>query len=58
MTDTSDSSSHSPSHEGYVLDAENAAEMARLMLMDHLLTGAIGRTCPGANQSLTGLPGA
>jgi ubiquinone/menaquinone biosynthesis C-methylase UbiE len=36
------SSSGGISYEGYVLDAENAAEMARLMVQDHVLTRAMG----------------
>ena len=46
MTDIPDSSSHLSSHEGYVLDAENAAEMARLMMQDHLLTRVMGGPVP------------
>jgi ubiquinone/menaquinone biosynthesis C-methylase UbiE len=42
MTDHPSSKADSSSREGYVIDAENAAEMARLMLMDHLLTKAMG----------------
>lgn len=41
MTDTVDSSSDNHAHEGYIVDAENAAEMARLMRQDHLLTRII-----------------
>src|SRR6266550_6572850 len=40
MTDNPDSSV-SGTH-GYVIDAENAAEMARLMLQDRLLTQSMG----------------
>ncbi|MBO0780826.1 MAG: methyltransferase domain-containing protein [Ktedonobacteraceae bacterium] len=46
MTENLDSSSGMQSQRGYVLDAENAAEMARLMLMDHLLTQAMGGPLP------------
>jgi ubiquinone/menaquinone biosynthesis C-methylase UbiE len=42
MALTPDGPSGTPTHEGYVVDAENAAEMARLMLQDHLLTKAMG----------------
>jgi ubiquinone/menaquinone biosynthesis C-methylase UbiE len=42
MTDTSDSSSTPAKHEGYVIEAENAAEMARLMLQDQMLTSIMG----------------
>ena len=42
MTDLPTSSSGAQGHEGYVLPAENAAEMARLMMQDHLLTQAMG----------------
>jgi ubiquinone/menaquinone biosynthesis C-methylase UbiE len=45
MTDHTDSSSSS-TRAGYVIDAENAAEMARLMVMDHLLTNAMGGPIP------------
>jgi ubiquinone/menaquinone biosynthesis C-methylase UbiE len=38
--------SDSISHHGYVMDAENAAEMARLMLQDRLLTQAMGGLLP------------
>ncbi|MBV9229389.1 MAG: methyltransferase domain-containing protein [Chloroflexi bacterium] len=46
MSDLPDSSSERQSHEGYVLPAENAAEMARLMLQDHLLTQIMGGSLP------------
>src|SRR6266568_1002623 len=47
MTDRPESSASVPqSHEGYILDAENAAEMARLMLQDHMLTQALGGLIP------------
>ena len=46
MTNASDSSSGMQVHEGYVMDAENAAEMARLMLRDHLLTQSMGGVLP------------
>jgi len=42
MTENPDSSSRAQEYEGYLLDAENAAEMARLMLQDHMLTKAMG----------------
>ena len=40
MTETS--SSGMRSYEGYIMDAENAAEMARLMVQDHVITRAMG----------------
>ena len=46
MTDTRDSSTGPSGYEGYVMDAENAAEMARLMVQDHLLTQAMGGLVP------------
>ena len=46
MTDQTSSSSHQQDHKGYILDAENAAEMARLMLQDHMLTQALGGLIP------------
>jgi ubiquinone/menaquinone biosynthesis C-methylase UbiE len=46
MTDIPDSSSGAQSYEGYALDAENAAEMARLMVQDQVLTQAIGGVLP------------
>ena len=46
MTDTPDSSTGPPGYEGYIMDAENAAEMARLMVQDHLLTQAMGGLVP------------
>ena len=46
MTENPDSSSHAQDYEGYLLDAENAAEMARLMLQDHMLTKAMGGPLP------------
>ena len=46
MTDTPDSSTGPSGYEGYVVDAENAAEMARLMIQDHLLTQAMGGLVP------------
>lgn len=33
-------------HEGYIMDAENAAEMARLMLQDQLFTETMGGVLP------------
>src|SRR5258708_3157755 len=44
-TQMSDSLANQPGQtpfEGYVIDAENAAEMARLLLQDQLLTRAMG----------------
>ena len=46
MTDSSDSSSDRQVREGYLSDAENAAEMARLMVQDRLLTQAMGGVIP------------
>jgi hypothetical protein len=46
MTDTMDSSFDAHAHEGYIVDAENAAEMARLMRQDHLLTQMMGGPIP------------
>ena len=46
MTHTPDSSADSHSYEGYALDAENAAEMARLMRQDHGLTRILGGPLP------------
>jgi len=46
MVDSSTSSSGTNPYEGYVMDAENAAEMARLMIQDHLLTQAMGGLIP------------
>jgi ubiquinone/menaquinone biosynthesis C-methylase UbiE len=46
MTDQSSSSQKAQHHEGYVMDAENAAEMARLMLQEQLLTQAMGGVLP------------
>ncbi len=46
MTDRADTSSGRADYQGYVLDAENAAEMARLMLQDRLLTQAMGGVLP------------
>ena len=45
MTNTPDASD-AQGYEGYVLPAENAAEMARLMLQDHMLTQAMGGPLP------------
>jgi ubiquinone/menaquinone biosynthesis C-methylase UbiE len=42
MADHPESSSDSSQRSGYVMDAENAAEMARLMLMDRSLNQAMG----------------
>jgi ubiquinone/menaquinone biosynthesis C-methylase UbiE len=46
MTNNSDSSPREPVHEGYLSDAENAAEMARLMIQDRLLTQSMGGLVP------------
>ena len=46
MNDTPDSSTGPSGYEGYIMDAENAAEMARLMIQDHLLTQAMGGLVP------------
>ena len=46
MTDISNASSETQDSEGYVLPAENAAEMARLMLQDHMFTRALGGPLP------------
>lgn len=46
MTERADSSSGTYGHDGYVMDAENAAEMARLMLQDTILTRAMGGVLP------------
>jgi len=46
MTDISKASSETQDSEGYVLPAENAAEMARLMLQDHMFTRALGGPLP------------
>jgi ubiquinone/menaquinone biosynthesis C-methylase UbiE len=43
MTETQNEAAQAtPRHEGYVMDAENAAEMARLMVQDRLLNQAMG----------------
>jgi SAM-dependent methyltransferase len=42
MTDIPDSQPSPQGHEGYVVDAENAAEMARLMVLQQVLTQAMG----------------
>lgn len=46
MADIPASSSGPSNYEGYVIDAENAAEMARLMLQDRLITRAMGGVLP------------
>ena len=46
MLDSSTSSSGTNPYEGYVMDAENAAEMARLMIQDRLLSQAMGGLIP------------
>lgn len=42
MSENSASSSEEQRSEGYFIDSENAAEMARLMLQDRLLTTSLG----------------
>src|SRR5690348_6736732 len=42
MSENSTSSSEAQQSEGYFMDSENAAEMARLMLQDRLLTTSLG----------------
>lgn len=42
MTEGSRILSDGHDYEGYIIEAENAAEMARLMLQDHLVTQAMG----------------
>src|SRR5579883_3309683 len=42
MADIPDSEHSQQRHEGYVVDAENAAEMARLMVLQQVLTTAMG----------------
>ncbi len=46
MTDRMDSSADTRSYEGYALDAENAAEMARLMVQEQVITRAMGGVLP------------
>jgi ubiquinone/menaquinone biosynthesis C-methylase UbiE len=46
MTDNSNASPDDQVKEGYFIDAENAAEMARLMVQDRLLTQAMGGIVP------------
>lgn len=46
MTDSSNASSGEQMQEGYFIDAENAAEMARLIIQDRLLTQAMGGVVP------------
>jgi ubiquinone/menaquinone biosynthesis C-methylase UbiE len=46
MNDISNTSLDASEHDGYVINAENAAEMARLMLQDRLLTKAMGGVLP------------
>ncbi|QBD74614.1 class I SAM-dependent methyltransferase [Ktedonosporobacter rubrisoli] len=46
MTDNPDVPANSPQYEGYIVDAENAAEMARLMRQEHLLTRMMGGPLP------------
>jgi ubiquinone/menaquinone biosynthesis C-methylase UbiE len=40
------SSSEFPDHDGYIIDAENAAEMARLVVQDRLITRLMGGVLP------------
>src|SRR5712691_6343042 len=54
MTDHTSSPSESQGYEGYALDAENAAEMARLMVQDRVLTAAMGGVLP-EQTTLTGV---
>jgi tRNA G46 methylase TrmB len=46
VTEIPDLSSNTLGYEGYALDAENAAEMARLMVQDRVLTQAMGGVLP------------
>ena len=46
MTNSSNASSGEQIQEGYLSDAENASEMARLMIQDRLLTQAMGGVVP------------
>ena len=46
MSQTQDTTPDPSTHEGYVLPAENAAEMARLMLQDRLITQSMGGVLP------------
>lgn len=46
MANTQDSVTGTSGYEGYVLPAENAAEMARLMIQDRLITQAMGGVAP------------
>jgi ubiquinone/menaquinone biosynthesis C-methylase UbiE len=46
MTDLPHSSSGTQPYEGYIIDAENAAEMARLMIQDRVITHAMGGVLP------------
>src|SRR5579864_7073844 len=46
VTEIPDSSSSTLGYEGYALDAENATEMARLMVQDRVLTQAMGGVLP------------
>src|SRR5690242_3070526 len=46
MTDTSDAVVGNHEHEGYIIDAENAAEMARLMVQSRVVTEAMGGVLP------------
>lgn len=42
MTDITDAAAGTPEQEGYIIDAENAAEMARLMVQSRVVTEAMG----------------
>src|SRR6266702_939385 len=46
MTNNSEASSGEQVYEGYLSDAENAAEMARLIIQDRLLTQSMGGLVP------------
>jgi ubiquinone/menaquinone biosynthesis C-methylase UbiE len=46
MSDHPNLSSDSSDQGGYIIDAENAAEMARLMILEQVLTQAMGGTLP------------
>jgi ubiquinone/menaquinone biosynthesis C-methylase UbiE len=46
MSDHPNSSSDSSNQGGYIIDAENAAEMARLMILEQVLTQAMGGVLP------------
>lgn len=46
MTDRLEASPGVGNYEGYIIDAENAAEMARLMVQDQVITQAMGGPLP------------